>query len=74
MIYNSPRGTYDYYGESIKYFDFINKSSRDLFKIYNYLEMITPHFEHTEVFSRGIGENSDIVKKEMFTFEDKKNR
>jgi histidyl-tRNA synthetase len=74
LIYNSPRGTNDYYGESIKYFDFISKSSRDLFKIYSYLEMITPHFEHTEVFSRGIGENSDIVKKEMFTFEDKKNR
>ncbi len=74
LIYNSPRGTYDYYGENIKYIDFINKSSRDLFKLYNYREMITPHFEHTEVFSRGIGENSDIVKKEMFTFEDKKNR
>jgi len=74
LIYNSPRGTYDYYGESIKYIDFIDQSSRELFKIYNYLEIITPHFEHTEVFSRGIGENSDIVKKEMFTFEDKKNR
>jgi histidyl-tRNA synthetase len=74
LIYNSPRGTYDYFGESIKYIDFINKSSRDLFRIYNYMEIITPHFEHTEVFSRGIGENSDIVKKEMFTFEDKKNR
>ncbi|MHB1345950.1 MAG: histidine--tRNA ligase [Candidatus Humimicrobiaceae bacterium] len=74
MIYNSPRGTYDYYGDNIKYIDFINNISRELFKIYNYLEIITPHFEHTEVFSRGIGENSDIVKKEMFTFEDKKNR
>jgi histidyl-tRNA synthetase len=35
---------------------------------------ITPHFEYTEVFSRGIGENSEIVQKEMFTFKDKKGR
>ncbi len=74
LIYNSPRGTSDYYGEDIKYIDFITDTARNLFKIYNYLEIITPHFEHTEVFSRGIGENSDIVQKEMFTFSDKKGR
>ncbi|MCL5772330.1 MAG: histidine--tRNA ligase [Actinobacteria bacterium] len=74
MIYNSPRGTSDYFGESIKYIDFIIKTSKDLFKLYNYSEIITPHFEYTEVFSRGIGENSDIVKKEMYTFLDKKGR
>lgn len=74
MIYNSPRGTEDYFGEEIKYRDFLTETSRSLFKIFNYSEIITPHFEHTEVFSRGIGENSEIVQKEMYTFSDKKNR
>jgi histidyl-tRNA synthetase len=74
LIYNSPRGTSDYFGENVKYIDFIIKTSKDLFKLYNYSEIITPHFEYTEVFSRGIGENSDIVKKEMYTFLDKKGR
>jgi histidyl-tRNA synthetase len=74
LIYNSPRGTEDYFGEEIKYRDFLTETSRSLFKIFNYSEIITPHFEHTEVFSRGIGENSEIVQKEMYTFSDKKNR
>ena len=74
MIYNSPRGTEDYFGEEIRYRDFLAEVSKKLFKIFNYSEIITPHFEHTEVFSRGIGENSEIVQKEMFTFFDKKNR
>ncbi|MDD5658613.1 MAG: histidine--tRNA ligase [Actinomycetota bacterium] len=74
MIYNSPRGTSDYYGEDIKYIDFITDTAKNIFKIYNYKEIITPHFEHTEVFTRSIGENSEIVQKEMFTFPDKKGR
>lgn len=74
MLFNSPRGTEDYYGKEIDYRNFLLEISRKLFKKFNYLEIITPHFEHTEVFSRGIGENSEIVKKEMFTFQDKKNR
>lgn len=74
MVYNSPRGTSDYYGEDIKYIDFITDTAKNIFKIYNYEEIITPHFEHTEVFARSIGENSEIVQKEMFTFQDKKGR
>ncbi|MDD3520328.1 MAG: histidine--tRNA ligase [Actinomycetota bacterium] len=74
MIYNSPRGTEDYFGEEIKYRNFLIEVSKRLFDLFNYSEIITPHFEHTEVFSRGIGENSEIVNKEMYTFFDKKNR
>jgi histidyl-tRNA synthetase len=74
LIYNSPRGTYDYFGEDVKYINFIIDASKELFKLYKYSEIITPHFEYTEVFSRGIGENSEIVKKEMYTFLDKKGR
>jgi len=74
LIYNSPKGTSDYFGEDIKYRNFILKIARELFDIYNYSEIITPHFEYSEVFARGIGENSEIVQKEMFNFFDKKGR
>lgn len=74
MIYNSPRGTTDYYGKDIKYIEFILNTAREMFKIYNYEEIVTPHFEYTEVFARAVGENSEIVQKEMFTFQDKKGR
>jgi len=74
LAINSPRGTADIYGEDIKYRDFINSSVRNIFKIFNFNELITPAFEYTEVFSRSIGEETDIVQKEMYTFNDKKGR
>ena len=74
LAINSPRGTADIYGEDIKYRDFINSTARNIFEIFNYNEMITPAFEYTEVFSRSIGEETDIVQKEMYTFNDRKGR
>jgi histidyl-tRNA synthetase len=74
LAINSPRGTADIYGEDIKYRDFINSAARNIFKIFNYNEMVTPAFEYTEVFSRSIGEETDIVQKEMYTFNDRKGR
>lgn len=74
MVLSSPRGTNDIFGEDIKYRDFIIDSAKKLFSLYNYSELITPAFEHTEVFDRGIGESTDIVRKEMYTFKDKKGR
>ncbi len=74
MVLNSPRGTSDIFGEDIKYRDFIINTSKELFEVFNYKEIITPVFEHTEVFDRGIGESTDIVRKEMYTFSDKKGR
>jgi histidyl-tRNA synthetase len=71
---NSPRGTADICGEDIKYRDFIITTVRELFEIFNFEEIITPAFEHTEVFSRSIGESTDIVQKEMYTFPDRKGR
>jgi histidyl-tRNA synthetase len=71
---NSPRGTTDIFGPDIKYRDFIISCCRQLFEIFNYREIITPAFEYTEVFNRGIGQGTDIVKKEMYTFSDKKGR
>ncbi|MBN2073841.1 MAG: histidine--tRNA ligase [Actinobacteria bacterium] len=74
MKLNSPRGTADIYGEDIKYRDFITGCARKLFHTFGYNEIITPAFEHTELFSRGIGEGTDIVQKEMYTFRDRKGR
>ncbi len=74
MVLNSPRGTSDIFGEDIKYRDFIIGASKELFDVFNYKEIITPVFEHTELFDRGIGESTDIVRKEMYTFPDKKGR
>ena len=68
LAINSPRGTADIYGEDIKYRDFINSAARNIFKIFNYNEMITPAFEYTEVFSRSIGEETDIVQKEKIPY------
>ena len=74
MKLNSPRGTTDIYGEDINYRNYVINTAREIFEIFNYKEIITPAFEYTEVFSRSIGEGSDIVQKEMYTFQDKKGR
>lgn len=74
MVLNSPRGTADIFGKNLEYRNFIIKSAAPLFEIFNYSEIITPAFEHTEVFSRSIGTETDIVSKEMYTFIDKKGR
>ena len=74
MVLNSPRGTADIFGNNIEYRDHIIRSAVKLFEVFNYSEIITPAFEHTEVFSRSIGTETDIVSREMYTFTDKKGR
>ena len=74
MDISSPRGTIDIYGEDIDYRNYIINTAREIFKIFDFAEIITPAFEYTQVFSRSIGENTDIVQKQMYTFPDKKGR
>lgn len=74
MEISSPRGTTDIYGEDIEYRNYVINTARKIFDIFNYKEIITPAFEYTRVFSRSIGEGSDIVQKEMYTFQDRKGR
>jgi histidyl-tRNA synthetase len=69
-----PRGTKDITPEDINYWHHVENISRGIFELYNYEEMRTPIFESTEVFERGIGDTTDIVEKEMYTFEDKGGR
>jgi histidyl-tRNA synthetase len=53
---------------------FVEERARDLFRRYNYSEVRTPIFEEAQLFVRSVGEASDIVRKEMFAFEDKGGR
>ena len=69
-----PRGTNDFFYESASKFEFIEKKIKDIVKLYGYERIRTPIFESTDLFTRGIGEDTDIVGKEMFTFEDRGGR
>lgn len=74
MITQRPKGTQDWYGEAMHKRAIIEKKARELCKVYNIKEIITPIFEHTVLFQRGVGETTDVVQKEMYTFEDKGKR
>jgi len=65
------RGTKDILPEDSFKWQHIETKVREIFDLYNYKEIRTPIFEETELFARGIGELTDIVSKEMYTFEDK---
>jgi len=65
------KGTKDILPESIRNWKYFENVITSVFNIYNYQEIRTPIFEETTLFSRGIGEATDIVGKEMYTFEDR---
>jgi len=67
----SPRGTRDLLPPDTALWNFVEAAARDVFRAYNFHEIRTPIFESTELFARGVGEETDIVKKEMFTWEDR---
>lgn len=74
MITQRPKGTQDWFGENMHKRTVIEKLARELCRTYNIKEVITPVFEHTVLFQRGVGETTDVVQKEMYTFEDKGKR
>lgn len=74
MITQRPKGTQDWYGSAMYKRTVIEELARKLCRAYNIKEIITPVFEHTVLFQRGVGETTDVVQKEMYTFEDKGNR
>lgn len=74
MITQAPRGTQDWYGIDMHKRTVIEKICRNIAKRYNIKEVITPVFEHTVLFQRGVGETTDVVQKEMYTFNDKGDR
>ena len=71
---NIPKGTKDMLPEEAYKWHYVENTAREVASLYGFKEIRTPIFEHTELFLRGVGETTDIVTKEMYTFEDKGNR
>ncbi len=71
---NIPKGTKDVLPQDSYKWQFIEKIARETAGVFGAQEIRTPTFEHTEVFLRGVGETTDIVNKEMYTFLDKGDR
>ncbi len=74
MSISGPRGTFDILPEQAKKWQWLEHLMRDTAELYGFQEIRTPIFEHTELFYRGVGESTDIVQKEMYTFADKAGR
>ena len=74
MKYKAPRGTQDILPEESWKWSRVERLFREMAERYGYREIRTPVFEETELFARGIGDSTDIVRKEMYTFEDRKGR
>ncbi|MFP4660747.1 MAG: histidine--tRNA ligase [Halanaerobiales bacterium] len=74
MNLNAPRGTNDILPPLSLHWQYVEKVAREILANYNYHEIRTPIFEYTELFQRGIGETTDVVEKEMYTFTDKSGR
>lgn len=74
MAYESVRGMRDILPEETGYWTFLEEAVREVARRFNYREIRPPLVEHTALFSRGIGEATDVVTKEMYTFPDKKGR
>lgn len=68
------RGTKDIIGEDAKKYIYISNVTQEMFENYGYTYAKTPIFEETELFKRGIGEATDVVEKEMYTFKDRGDR
>ncbi len=69
-----PKGTKDVLPSQVHKWQFVEKTARETAELFAFREIRTPVFEHTELFARGVGDTTDIVTKEMYTFLDKGNR
>lgn len=74
MQIKGVKGTHDLYGDESYCYDYIENIFSIVAELYNYKKIETPCLEYTEVFSRGTGTSSDVVRKEMYTFLDKGDR
>lgn len=72
-IFQAPRGTADVLPEEIYKWTYVEKAIHDTAQLFGFSEIRFPTFENTELFRRGVGETTDVVQKEMFTFEHGKN-
>jgi len=69
-----PKGTYDILGEDVPYWHHFENKAKESARVFGFEEIRTPVLERTELFKRSVGDETDIVQKEMYTFDDKGNR
>ncbi|MEL7603048.1 MAG: histidine--tRNA ligase [Bacillota bacterium] len=74
MALQAPKGTRDVVPQESYKWQYVEGLAREICERYGFAEVRTPVFEHTELFLRGVGDTTDIVQKEMYTFEDKGGR
>ena len=74
MKIQAPKGTRDLIPQESYQWQYIEGKLREITARFNIREVRTPIFEHTELFLRGVGDTTDIVQKEMYTFEDRGGR
>jgi histidyl-tRNA synthetase len=72
--YTAPRGTHDLWGREAAKLQLLEQLSRDIFRRYGFSELRFPTFEDAALFTRSIGEATDIIEKEMYVFKDRKGR
>ncbi len=74
MTFEAPRGTHDILPTEQPAWDHVVETAEDVCRLYGYRRIQTPGFEDTSVFARTSGQGSDVVQKEMYTFEDRAGR
>ena len=74
VITSSPKGTKDLLPQDSYKWQYLEKKFKDTADLYNFKEIRVPTFEHTELFERGVGDTTDVVEKQMYTFDDKGGR
>ncbi|HZG75770.1 MAG TPA: ATP phosphoribosyltransferase regulatory subunit, partial [Paenibacillus sp.] len=74
MSFQKPKGTQDFLPGAVERWQFVEGKAREVCRRFVYREIRTPIFESTELFQRGVGETTDVVEKEMYTFTDKGDR
>lgn len=74
MSINVPRGTRDFLPGETEKWQVLEELIRETCRVFQYKEIRTPVFEHTELFTRGVGDTTDIVQKEMYSFTDRGDR
>lgn len=74
IITKAPKGTEDLLPKDSYRWQFLEEKFQSIAKLYGYKEIRVPTFEHTELFERGVGDTTDVVEKQMYTFLDKGGR
>lgn len=74
IITTSPKGTEDLLPEDSYRWQYLERKFKETADLYNFKEIRVPTFEHTELFERGVGDTTDVVEKQMYTFNDKGGR